>query len=268
MKSLRFILTSLLLLSLSAVGLAQPNWSYDFENMKKEDYFAELQKLQKREADAKAEMANLEARMNELQGQITAAEEAEQACRNEIYAMLGTDEAGYNAFVQQCRALESDLNAFVSLSGEEIYKRRDELESYRSRLAELSRIPATLLFFESPNRIASSLLAIASELGPDRRIAICRELTKLHEEVVEGTAAELAARYDGMSVKGEIVIVVAPPAIGEEAIDPRALLAELLTTMSVSRAASEAAKLTGIAKRDLYSQALELSQGRPSNDRE
>ncbi|HQV34346.1 MAG TPA: LysM peptidoglycan-binding domain-containing protein, partial [Calditrichia bacterium] len=104
---------------------------------KKEDYFAELQKLQKREADAKAEMANLEARMNELQGQITAAEEAEQACRNEIYAMLGTDEAGYNAFVQQCRALESDLNAFVSLSGEEIYKRRDELESYRSRLAEL-----------------------------------------------------------------------------------------------------------------------------------
>ena len=138
----------------------------------------------------------------------------------------------------------------------------------RSRLAELSRIPATLLFFESPNRIASSLVAIASELGSDRHIAICRELTKLHEEVVEGTAAELAARYDGLSVKGEIVIVVAPPAIGGDSIDPRALLAELLTTMSVSRAASEAAKLTGIPKRELYAQALEISGAAPRHDGE
>ncbi|MEZ5871449.1 MAG: 16S rRNA (cytidine(1402)-2'-O)-methyltransferase [Nitratireductor sp.] len=131
----------------------------------------------------------------------------------------------------------------------------------RNRLASLSRIPATLVFFESPNRLGSSLAAMVAELGPERQIAVCRELTKMHEEIVGGTAAELAARYGDAPVKGEIVIVVAPPADNGAAVDPGSLLQELLASMSVSRAAAEAAKLTGIAKRDLYQQALDLSQG-------
>jgi len=67
----------------------------------------------------------------------------------------------------------------------------------------------TLVAFESPRRIPATL-ALLAEIDPEREAAVCRELTKLHEEVVRGSAAELAARYDGAAPKGEVVLVLGP----------------------------------------------------------
>ena len=77
--------------------------------------------------------------------------------------------------------------------------------------AELERVllgsPETLVAFESPRRVAASLAVLAA-LDPERPVAVCRELTKLHEEVVRGSAAELAARYAAEPPRGEVVLVV------------------------------------------------------------
>ncbi|MGH6922272.1 MAG: 16S rRNA (cytidine(1402)-2'-O)-methyltransferase [Propylenella sp.] len=130
----------------------------------------------------------------------------------------------------------------------------------RKRLAEFSRLPATLVLFESPNRIAALLADAEAVLGADRRAAICRELTKLHETFDRGTFAELAARYRNAAVKGEIVLLVAPPddagPPSEKDID--AMLADALRSASVKEAAEAVASATGISRRDLYQRALAL----------
>ncbi len=81
--------------------------------------------------------------------------------------------------------------------------------------------PETLVAFESPRRVAASLAVLAS-IDPERPVAVCRELTKLHEEVVRGTAAELAARYADAPPRGEVVLVVgpAPERTAEDEIAP------------------------------------------------
>jgi 16S rRNA (cytidine1402-2'-O)-methyltransferase len=113
--------------------------------------------------------------------------------------------------------------------------------------------PDTLVAFESPRRVAASLKALA-DLDPDRPVAVCRELTKLHEEVVRGTAAELATRYATEAPRGEIVLVVggAPEAPGPspEAVDA----ARRLTAAGAKprTAATVVAELTGAAANDLY----------------
>jgi 16S rRNA (cytidine1402-2'-O)-methyltransferase len=78
--------------------------------------------------------------------------------------------------------------------------------------------PSTLVAFESPRRLPATL-ALLAELDPSREVAVARELTKVHEEVVRGTAAELAARYADDPPRGEIVLVVAPPGWGEGAAE-------------------------------------------------
>ena len=100
---------------------------------------------------------------------------------------------------------------------------------------------------------------MADILGPKRQAAVCRELTKLHEETIRGTLGALAEKYSGIKVKGEIVIVVGLPSEPAE-LDTDSLLLELMQQMSVSRAAAEAASLTGQSKRVLYQRALELDQ--------
>jgi 16S rRNA (cytidine1402-2'-O)-methyltransferase len=129
----------------------------------------------------------------------------------------------------------------------------------RARLRQFKALDATLVFFESPNRIGKALADIAAELGEAREVAICREITKLHEEQVWGKAGELAKDYAGKPVKGEIVLLIAPPAPDAQ-MDPDALIGELLERMSVSEAAAEAARMTGLPRRMLYSRALELSK--------
>ena len=131
----------------------------------------------------------------------------------------------------------------------------------RDRLAELANVPATLLFFESPHRIAATVAAAADLLGEARAACVCRELTKTFEEFRRGTLGELAAHYgDGASVKGEIVFVIGPPgeAPAPEAEDVDRLLAMLAKDMSTGKAATEAARPTARPRTDLYQRLLDL----------
>jgi 16S rRNA (cytidine1402-2'-O)-methyltransferase len=119
---------------------------------------------------------------------------------------------------------------------------------------------STLVAFESPRRLPATL-ALLAELDSEREVAVARELTKVHEEIVRGTAAELAARYADAPPKGEIVLVVAPPSrsaasgAGSSAPDPKALdaLRQLVEAGAHPRkAASVVASLTGTSANALY----------------
>ncbi|MGQ7297581.1 16S rRNA (cytidine(1402)-2'-O)-methyltransferase [Quadrisphaera sp. KR29] len=125
-------------------------------------------------------------------------------------------------------------------------------------LAELARERRTMVFFEAPHRLAASLEAMAQAFGADRRAAVCRELTKTHEEVRRGPLAELAAWAGGLARIGEVTLVVsgAPAA----ATDPGAALAEVLSRVEAGErlkdAAAGVAEATGASKRELYQAAL------------
>jgi 16S rRNA (cytidine1402-2'-O)-methyltransferase len=134
----------------------------------------------------------------------------------------------------------------------------------RTRIAELTRIPATLVLFETGPRLAAALADLVAGLG-DREAAICRELTKLHEEVRRGTLGELARIYRELpEPRGEIVIVAAPPAepqpAGAEEVD--ALLRNALGRLSVKDAVDEVAGISGQPRRDVYRRALALKADR------
>jgi 16S rRNA (cytidine1402-2'-O)-methyltransferase len=133
----------------------------------------------------------------------------------------------------------------------------------RTRLEELRLVPATLIFFESPHRISESLTAMAEALGGERRAVVARELTKAFEEINRGTLAELAAHYSAVpGPKGEIVIVVGPAAAqAATAEDVDRMLASLAAEMPASKAAAEAARLTGLPKPELYRRLLDLKGG-------
>ncbi|MWB99001.1 16S rRNA (cytidine(1402)-2'-O)-methyltransferase [Agromyces seonyuensis] len=127
----------------------------------------------------------------------------------------------------------------------------------RRMLAGLAGDRRTLLFFESPNRLADSLDDVAAVFGADRPAAVCRELTKLHEEVRRGPVGELAEWARG-GVRGEICLVVggAP----EQAADPAAALARVQELVAAGTrlkdAAATVAAETGLGKRELYEAAL------------
>ena len=127
----------------------------------------------------------------------------------------------------------------------------------RQQLRMLASEPRTMIFFESPARLASSLADLGGAFGADRRIAVCRELTKLYEEVRRGTADELVA-WAEQGVKGEIVIVVegaAPVAVSAE--DALAQVQALVASGTrLKDATAEVAAATGLSSRDLYQAAL------------
>jgi 16S rRNA (cytidine1402-2'-O)-methyltransferase len=132
----------------------------------------------------------------------------------------------------------------------------------RARIAELKRIPTTLVLFETGTRIATSLADLAAGLGP-REAAVCRELTKLYEEVRRGDLATLAreAAQTG-EPRGEMVIVVAPAEREREvtAVDLDALLRQALDRVSVKEAVAEIAAVTGAPRREVYQRALALTK--------
>ncbi len=123
----------------------------------------------------------------------------------------------------------------------------------RSALAAVFTAPETVVAFESPRRVAGSLAVLAAA-DPSRPVAVCRELTKVHEEVVRGTAAELAARYEAAEPRGEVVLVVggAPEGAGEldAAVDA---VRRLVDAGARTRpAAGVVAELTGVPANALY----------------
>lgn len=129
----------------------------------------------------------------------------------------------------------------------------------RSALGALAAERRTMVFFESPSRLAAMLADLADVLGADRRAAVCRELTKLHEEVRRGTASELAEWAEG-GVRGEIVVVVegaAPVVVSAEdaAVQVQALVA---SGMRLKEACAEVAAATGLSSRDLYQRSLAM----------
>ena len=132
----------------------------------------------------------------------------------------------------------------------------------RTRIAELARIPATLVLFESGPRVAAALAALSAGLG-DRPAAVCRELTKLHEEVRRDGLATLAASYaaGGGETRGEFVLVVAPPAEpAATAEDVDALLRDALASQSLKDAVGAVAAATGTPRGEIYRRALALAK--------
>jgi len=130
------------------------------------------------------------------------------------------------------------------------------------RLADVAAESRTLVFFEAPHRAAATLRAMAEAFGGDRPAAVCRELTKTHEEVRRGPLAELAAWADA-GVRGEVTVVVAgrPEPTPPAADDVVAAVARLEEAGSSRRdAIAEAARTSGVRRRDVYA-AVHRSPG-------
>lgn len=127
----------------------------------------------------------------------------------------------------------------------------------RTWLAALARETRTMVFFEAPSRVAESLADFAEAFGRERRATVCRELTKLHEEIVRGSLAELAAWSEG-GVRGELVIVVAgaTPYRVEFADAVTHVREQVRGGRRLKEAAAEVAEQTGHSSRELYQAAL------------
>lgn len=133
----------------------------------------------------------------------------------------------------------------------------------QSWIAGLAEVDATLIVFDSPKRISRLLGEMAQSLGGDRGAAVCRELTKRFEEVERGGLAELAARLEDRTLKGEIVLVV-DRARGRQS-DPAAVesaLEQALSEMPVKAAAASVAEEYGLKRREVYQMALRLKDAK------
>jgi 16S rRNA (cytidine1402-2'-O)-methyltransferase len=132
----------------------------------------------------------------------------------------------------------------------------------RTRLTELARIDATLVMFESGNRVQDTLADLAGIMG-GRDAALCREMTKLHEEIKRGPVAELARDAGTLETRGEFVLVVGP-----EAADARVMPADELDDLlrsqlrrdSVKDTVAHAVEISGRPRREIYARALELAK--------
>ena len=117
--------------------------------------------------------------------------------------------------------------------------------------------------FESGNRVQDTLADLADIMGA-RDAAICREMTKLHEEIGRAKVAELARSAGTLETRGEFVLVIGPPAAGAQAMTEEALdelLRSQLQRASVKDAVAHAVELSGRPRREIYARALELAKG-------
>ena len=137
----------------------------------------------------------------------------------------------------------------------------------RRRLEQLTDEPRTTVFFEAPHRTAATLSAMADVFGPDRAGAVCRELTKTHEEVVRGGLAELAS-WAQTGVRGEVTVVVsgaeAPPGPTPDAW-PGLVAAEQAVGATRSEAVKRVARLAGVPKREVYDAVLAATEPTPTS---
>ncbi|MEO1199403.1 MAG: 16S rRNA (cytidine(1402)-2'-O)-methyltransferase [Pseudomonadota bacterium] len=135
-------------------------------------------------------------------------------------------------------------------------------EARARRLQILADIPATLVFYEAPQRVAATLAALHDALG-NRDAVIARELTKRFESVERAALSDLAARMDAGNIpaKGEFVLLVGPPGkpVAPTADQIDDALSSALETLSVRDAAAEVAHAFGLPRREVYTRALALS---------
>jgi len=135
-------------------------------------------------------------------------------------------------------------------------------KSRRERLESLKNEERTMIFHEAPHKLLTTLEDLTAAFGPDRRIALCRELTKLHEETRRCTLGEAVAHYTENTPKGEFVLVLAGAEPRESvAVTLEDAVAQVLTLkaqgMRLKDAAKEVAEHTGLSKNELYAAALE-----------
>jgi 16S rRNA (cytidine1402-2'-O)-methyltransferase len=133
----------------------------------------------------------------------------------------------------------------------------------RARLTDLARLDATLVLFESGSRVQETLADLAAIMGGARSAAICREMTKLHEEIKRATLAELAQSAATLETRGEFVLVIGPLAEGTQAMTAAEvddLLRDRLSHDSVKDAVAHAVEVSGRPRREIYARALELSK--------
>jgi len=134
----------------------------------------------------------------------------------------------------------------------------------RRRLEAVAASTVTTVIFEAPGRLGATLLDVAGACGGDRPVVVARELTKLHEELWRGTAADAGTAFAGREVRGEIVVVVggAPAGLPAPAQDQvvEALRARLALGDSLRDAAGRVAEDLGVPRRRAYEQALELKR--------
>ena len=131
-KTSRIGLALLLMIFLGTTVFAQ-EYSYDYKQMKMDEYKVELAKWQKCEAENKAKIAEEDAKTAKLNEEIAATDKAIADIWNELYALLETDKQSYEEYLRNLKALEDDLNGFVSMTPEEIYTKKEELEKYREK---------------------------------------------------------------------------------------------------------------------------------------
>lgn len=150
--------------------------------------------------------------------------------------------------------LPSDDFRFVGFLPNKDGARRNFLES-------LAHANSTLIMFEAPTRLVASLKAICDVMGEDRLVCVGRELTKRFETIITLKASEITEHFTNETIKGEIVILVEPAPNVQTATssdDMDEILKSLLEEMPASKAAKEAAKMTGLPKADLYTRLLKL----------
>ena len=175
-----------------------------------------------------------------------------RACVDEGITITALPGASATLTALALSGLPTDRFTFLGFLPQKEKARHDLLMQFKA-------LPSTLIAFESPHRIVDALADVAMALG-DRRVAVARELTKLHEEVLRGTAEDvrhiLAARE---SVKGEIVLVIAPPDEEQEAAseeDIEEAITRALEDQSASKAASAVAKAFNLSKDEIYARIL------------
>ena len=177
-----------------------------------------------------------------------------QSCIAEGLVVTGVPGASATLTALALSGLPTDCFTFIGFLPQKSKARREMLLGFK-------KLPSTLIAFESPHRIIDALADVATALG-DRPLAVARELTKIHEEVLRGTALEVAAVLATRgSVKGEIVLVIGPAqgeieVIAEEDIE--SAIAAALQDYAASKAATIVAKNLGLKKEDIYARILKI----------
>jgi 16S rRNA (cytidine1402-2'-O)-methyltransferase len=129
-------------------------------------------------------------------------------------------------------------------------------------LTEFEAVPSTMVFYESPKRLASSLKDMIAIYGAERAVSVCRELTKKFEEVMRGSLQGVLEQIEAReSIKGEVVVVLGPPMVKEASEeDIEGALRAALQKMRVKDAASEVATQFGLPRKEVYARALALNK--------